>query len=810
MQKHRRRAVHTFQRHAAALAASQALMLATLGTALLAAPSAAQVPASAKTYAIPAGTLEGVLTRFALESGLMLSYRSEDITGKHSPGLTGRHEAADALKRILADTSLAATPQPNGGYVLRAAPAVAPPGGQDGVQTLPLVRVTATQEAETASGPVHGFVARRSATGMKTDTALIEVPQSVSVIGRDELDARGAQSVMEALRYVPGVTVDSYGVETRGSEWALMRGFDSNATSALVDGIRLARSTWINFQTEAYGIERIEVLRGPASVVYGQTEVGGTIHRINKRPQADAVREIELQTGSYGRKQLAADVGGSLDADGTLLYRVVGLALDTDNQLRFAGGGRGSNERQFIAPSLTWRPSTDTTLTVRAEWLRNVNKGFSLYVVRNGQNTGLLRGDPNYLSYEQDQAQLGYELEHRINDTWTVRQNFRQASASVDNWYINPAGAITGNLLPRSARYADDSLRQTALDTHLQARFGQGRLSHTVLMGLDWSNVRADYKEWHAAAGATPPLNLDAPVYGMAFPSPSVLRTSNRITNQQLGVYLQDQIRVDQRWLLTLGGRQDTVENQSSNRLTDRQDKQRDQAFSGRAGVTYLADNGIAPYASYATSFMPQNLRTSSGDPYRPTRGKQWELGVKVQPPSGNSLFTAALFDLTKTNVETYDPSTDDYVQTGKIRSRGLELEAKTRLAPGLQAYAAYTYNDVKVVASQDADMGKTPIQVPRHLASAGFDYAFTGSLQGVSAGLGVRHVGRRYDNPANTQSTPSFTLVDAALRYDNGPWRFALNIANLFDKRYVASRAYGGYYLGAERNFTLMAKYRF
>jgi iron complex outermembrane receptor protein len=185
-------------------------------------------------------------------------------------------------------------------------------------------------------------------------------------------------------------------------------------------------------------------------------------------------------------------------------------------------------------------------------------------------------------------------------------------------------------------------------------------------------------------------------------------------------------------------------------------------------------------------------------------------VGVKYQPAGGKSLFTAALFDLTKTNVETYDADVDDYFQTGEIRSKGLELEAKTQVAKGLDLFAAYTYNDVEVTKSSDVDLGKTPIQVPRQLASVGVDYALGGALPGFSVGGGVRYVGKRYDDAANTKSTPSFTLVDAAVRYEHGPWRFALNVANLFDKEYVASHAYGGYYPGAERTFTLTAKYRF
>jgi len=788
-----------------------ALCAATLpGAALAQAATAPAAQGERQRFSIAAGPLAPALRSLASAANLLLSFTPTQTEGRSTQGIEGAYTPQAALAALLAGTGLQAVALDNGAYVLRAAPPARPAAADEVGAVLPTVTVTAASEREHADGPVNGFVARRSATGTKTDTPLIEVPQSVSVIGREELDARGAQSVMEALRYVPGVLVDSYGVETRGTEWALMRGFDSNATSTLVDGLRLTQSNWIAFQTETYGLERIEVLRGPASVSYGQVEAGGTIHRISKRPDANAPREVAVQTGSYGRKQVSADVGGALNDDGSLQYRLVGLALDSDNQLRFANGPRANNERLYVAPSLTWKPNADTTLTVLAESLSNVSKGFSIYVVRNNQNTGLLRGDPDHLRYDQDQQKIGYQLEHRLNGTWTLRQNVRLARSTVENHFINQLGAPVGNLLARSARYGDDRLRQNAVDTNLQARFGQGRVTHTVLAGVDWSDAHSDYREFHAAPGSTPPLNLDAPVYGVAMPPADQLMISRTIDSRLLGLYLQDQIKFDQRWVFTLGGRSDEVTTRTFNRRNNLADRQRDRAFSGRAGLTYLAPNGLAPYLSYAESFVPQSLKTSAGAPYKPTRGQQWEVGVKYQPEKSEHLFTAALFDLTKSNVETYDPTTDDYLQTGQIRSRGLELEAKARLARGLDLYAAYTYNDVEVSRSLGADLGKTPIQVPRQMASVGFDYALAGALQGFSVGAGVRYVGRRYDDALNTRSTDPFTLVDAALRYDHGRWRYALNVANLFDKTYVASRAYGGYYPGSERSFTLSARYRF
>lgn len=770
------------------------------GTLLTAHHSAtlAQAAAQLVDIQLPAQPLASALANLSGQTGIQIFAPGDLVSGKTAPAISGRMTAQQALERLLGGSGLRAQPGTNGSFTLHPAPV------ED--HTLPPIKVQARPLLEDAQGPVDGLVARRSATATKTDTPLIEVPQSISVIGREELDARGAQSVMEALRYVPGVAVDSWGVETRGTEWVLMRGFDVSDTATLVDGLRLAQSTWVNVQTETYGLERIEVLRGPASVTYGQVEAGGTIHRISKRPDANAPRELVVQTGSHGRKQLAVDLGGALSDDGSLRWRLVGLGLDTENQMKFANGDRGSNERLFIAPSLTWAPSAATSLTLMAEQQRNVVKGFSLYVETPLHKDGILTGDPKYLRYTQDQSQIGYQLRHQFNDTWTLNQSVRYAESGVDNHFLIKS-ALVGSVVPRTARYVDDNLHQLAADTNLQARFKQGRVQHTVLLGMDWTEIDARLQQWQASAGLTPGLDLLNPVYGVPIPTPNELKIDSTTRTRAQGFYAQNQIKIDQRWVATLGGRYDEVKNHARN--FSAVDRQRDSAFSGRAGLTYLGANGVAPYISYAESFVPQYLKSSAGQPFQPTRGKQWEIGLKVQPAGGQSLFTMALFDLTKTNVATYDAMFERH-PTGEIRSRGLELEAKTRLARNLDAYAAYSYNDIEVTKSLDIDLGKVPMQVPRRLASAGIDYTFTGALQGFSTGAGVRYVGKRYDDMANTISSKSFTLVDAAIRYDQGPWRFALNVANLFDKDYVASRAYGGYYPGAERSFTLSARYRF
>lgn len=766
----------------------------------------AQAAAAPVDINVAAQPLSSALAALSSQTGVQVFAAGNLVAGKSAPAVSGKLTPQQALEKLLAGSGLQAQASGNGNLTVH-------PGPVEGADhTLPEVKVRAPAFQEEATGPVSGFVARRSQTGTKTDTPLIEVPQSISVIGRNELDARGAQSVMEALRYVPGVAVDTYGVETRGTEWLLIRGFNAMGTNNLVDGLRMGQSTQVAFWTETYGLERIEVLRGPASVTYGQVEAGGTINRVSKRPTSDAVREIELQTGSFGRKQAAADFGGALNSDGTLLYRLVGLALDTENQIQYKNGDRATNKRQFLAPSLTWKPSASTQVTLLGQVQHDVATGFSFNVVRaNGENTGVLRGDPKYLRYGQNQRWLGYEAEHSFNDNWTVRQKYRHAEATLDNRLINPGSlGLVGDIYDRNARRQLDKVSQDIVDTHVQGRFKHGDIEHTVLAGLDWTSIETDFKQFKAINGTTPTLNLSAPVYGVPMPATPEALSNQAVESKQIGFYLQDQVKLDQRWVVTLGGRQDKAKKQSINRMPSGvTTHQTDEAFSGRAGLTYLADGGVAPYVSYAESFMPQTIQLGDGSLSDPATAKQWELGVKYQPSGSETLLTAAWFDLTKGNVVTNDLATSKNVQTGEVRSKGLELEAKTRVVRNVYLHGAYSYNAVKITKSRNTDLGKTPIQVPRQMASLGLDWSLTGALEGFSVGAGTRYVGKQFDNLANTQTTRSYTLVDAAVRYGQGPWSVALNVANLFDKEYVASHA-SGYFPGAERTFTLTAKYRF
>ncbi len=680
-----------------------------------------------------------------------------------------------------------------------------------------------TVEGKT-SGEVAGNVAKRSMSATKTDTPVIEIPQSISVVTRKEMDMRSVQNFTEALRYVPGVTVDQFGFEGRGFEYLLLRGFNGLNTANFRDGLsNSAVGFFTQFITDTYGLERVDVLRGPSSVMFGRGDAGGIVNRVTKRPSAVPIREIEFQYGNFDRKRIAADLGVA-NKEGTVMFRLVTSALDSDTQVRFpnTGGDRAGNERFYIAPSITLRPTVDTTITLMGDILNNRSQASPFYIsAPDGGRTNVLQSDPRFSRYAANQASFSYQLEHHFNDIFTVRQNFRYAQQRgrfQDLFTTGFNSTDQPTLADRDAYATNERLNQIVLDTHVQAKLNTGPVSHTALLGADWNqtNLSLKYFQGYTSGFVPPSIDILNPVYSMPIPRPDVMGMNLNQRIDQLGFYLQDQMRYKENWLLTLSGRFDRIHSKDRDFLYGGLLKNNDSAFTGRGGLTYLFSNGIAPYFSYSQSFLPQAGVSGDGKPFDPTRGSQFEAGIKYQPVNGRSIYTAAFFDLTKTNVLTRDPNDETgfrLMQTGEVRSRGVELEARTELLRGLNAIGSFTYHDVENLKDTDFK-GKMPVQVPTTMASGWLDYSFGALgidwLRGFGLGGGVRYMGKVFDDQENTSSTPSFTLFDATLRYEKGPMLFTINSSNIFNNRYVASTFFGRHYLGTERTVIGTLAFRF
>ena len=449
---------------------------------------------------------------------------------------------------------------------------------------------------------------------------------------------------------------------------------------------------------------------------------------------------------------------------------------------------------------MTWRPDEDTSFTVLAN-VQYDRMGWGIQflppsgTVLPNPNGEIPRdrftGEPAHDKYEQTQESIGYLFEHRFDETFTLRQNARLSH--LDN---EQEGVFSLELRPDGRtleRYGDSgksSMTSIVADTQLQADFATRILDHTVLAGIDvqhnqFSDVGKEYE--------VDPLDIFDPVYTGRFEFLGTYYDAD-ITMRQLGVYLQDQIKVG-RFILVAGGRHDWTSIDTVERVEDIDETQDDRAFSKRVGAIYEFPIGIAPYASYATSFTPTVGTDANGTPFEPETGEQFEVGFKYQPPGRNALLTVSAFDLRQQNVLTTDPDDPRFsVQNGEVRSRGIEIEGVASLDFGLDLIAAYALIDAEFTKSNDSLAGNTPYGIPKHRASFWADYTVPqGRFAGLGFGAGVRHVGETWGDDENTFKVPDFTLVDASLHYERGRFRVALNASNLFDTRYVASCYHAG-----------------
>lgn len=689
-----------------------------------------------------------------------------------------------------------------------------------GPQATASAKQDSAQSESPLKSPANSFVATTSIASTKTDTPILETPQSISVITREQLDKRGVKTVVEALQYVPGIYTHPGGKDPRFDQYQI-RGFDAQGYGAFRDGLKELGSAanFNHFRTEPYGLERIDVIRGPSSVLYGQIAPGGLVNSITKRPTKETMREVVGHIGTNDMYEGAFDLSGAVDPSAEFMFRLTGLVRDADAQVaHFADFV--PDDRVFIAPSFTWRPDDNTTVTLLSDYqhdetgnafpvsVATLGPGFTL-PVRDANALPLYLGDPSFNKFEQDQFRIGYQFEHRFNETFTVRQGLRYGEVDLDYRYLTGNAIASGpSTFNRFAVAIDESTSSFTMDNQLQAKFSSGAVKHTFLTGLDYQAFELDAVT-HRNLG--PQLNINNPVYWQPVATPTTLFASTDQSADQTGVYLQDQAKLDG-WLLTLGGRYDWAEVDTLNRLSKLRTKSNDEAFTGRAGLTYLFDFGLAPYASYSESFLPTTGTDFSGNPFDPTTGQQYEVGIKYEPLGTRSRLTLAAFDLTQQNVLTTDPVNAGFsVQTGEIRSRGLEAEASASLTDGLELIATYTLMDVEVTKSTQGNVGKTPIVTPEEMASIFADYTIqSGPFARLGFGAGARYIGESYKDLPNNYTNDAYTVFDAVAHYAlTDGTLLQVNASNIFNNGDATCSTSGGCQYISPRIVTGKVSYR-
>jgi len=689
-------------------------------------------------------------------------------------------------------------------------------GGGGGAEAAPAGESAPAQAAATTGNPanaIDGYVAESSATGTKTNTPLREIPQSVSVVTRDQIDDRGAQTLGDAISYSAGVSVNPYGLDGRYDQF-IIRGFEQNTTGVYRDGLRLPTYSFTGFRIEEYGVDHIDIMRGPTSTLYGLNNPGGIVNVVSKMPTEQAFGEIWASYGTDDNKAVGFDIGGPV-ANGKVLYRITGLLRDADTQVDFV-----EQDRVYIAPSITFKPSDATTFTILANYQKDkTGDTFQLLpadAVKSGTiDRGTFLGEPDFSKLNGEQWSVGYQFEHKFDPSITFRQNLRYDHASTDYQTVYPGGdggtvtAIFGVPVPANtvllgAQDADETVSLFQVDNQIQIDSKYERIDNKLLFGVDYSrfvgNGTLGFGAVKVGEGYVQnPYNptyggytfIDTSTFGETDTLPTVL--DQKLTQETAGLYIQDQVKFDAHWVLTLGGRYDFVRSELVDRLPlilgDSNSKSDEEAFTYRVGLNYLFDNGFTPYASYSTSFFPVPLTTSAGDPLKPEEGEQIEAGIKYQPKGSKSWALVSVFDLTKQNATNQD-AVGNYSQTGEIEVKGVEFEAVLDFDNGWKILGAYNYWNAEITADANAaNVGNRPERIPEHIASLWLDYTFgTGMFKGLGLGAGVRYVGETFGDAANLYEVPDHTLLDAAIRYDWNKWRLSLNVSNLLDEEYVGT----------------------
>lgn len=669
-----------------------------------------------------------------------------------------------------------------------------------------VARITVTGQKETATSPVKGYAAKRSATATKTDTPLAETPQAVSVITRDQIVDQGAANVQDALNYAPGVRPDAYGLDSRTDSVRVRGGYPDE----YLDGLRKAFNYYTsNGRTDPYALERIEVLRGPSAMLYGQGTTGGLVNMVSKRPLGDSQGEVGVQFGSFNRKQVQADLTGPLSADGQWLYRLVALKRDADTQVDYV-----RDDRTLLAPSLTWQPGPMTSLTLQALWQRDRTGSTSQFFPWQGvilpNPNGLLPthrfiGEPGYDRYDTDRSTFGWLFEHRFSDQWVVRQNVRFTRNDVDyrsfygdsftlpgGWDADP---VNQRVLGRYGWAELNKVRMGAADQHVQGDLVTGAVAHKLLLGLDFVKFEQtdafgfDFPDYQG--GGVPSIDAYAPVYGNF--TPLVLSDPLKSTQRQVGLYAQDQMKFAERWVVVAGLRHDKATSQPAPDAP----KEDTSATTKRAGVMYLADGGWSPYVSYSESFTP--LANIGGQSFKPLRGQQWEGGVKVQPSGLPWLrFNALVYELKEKN-QLVETTPNVFEQLDETWARGAEVDANVQINRSVDVVASYTMTKV------DPQLEN----VPRNVASVWGRWNLgAAGLAGFSFGAGWRYWSAYADGEA--PEVPAVNLFDLMLAWDSPHWRLALNVNNVTDNTYVATcLRRGDCWWGARRNAVASATYR-
>lgn len=649
------------------------------------------------------------------------------------------------------------------------------------------------------SGQTEMMNLEAEASVSKTGAPVKELPYSVSIINEQFMQDIGAKNIQDAMLYTSGVYSGAFGFDTRG-DWSKVRGV---APIDYIDGMKSIFGYYNNVRPNVYTLDSIEILKGPASMLFGQSSVGGIQNAVTKRPEKEEQGEVWFQLGNHDRKQIAGDYTGKLDKEGQFLYRVIGLARDSDTQVDYV-----EDDEYLFNGSLAWVPNDDTKLTFIVN--RQINEGqVSAQFLPSGGTleshplgqipTRRFVGEPDWDKFDREQTAFTAILEHQFNDDWGVSLGTRYTDASSEtreHWANIGTDPTPSGEIGRTVYMIDKSSEAFTFDARVQGDIDWGITNHKLTFGVDHQDVELEEWNYHygSAAGT---FNVYDPVYGVNVPNG--LATSDQPDSEttQLGVYIADHIRIDN-VIVSAALRRDRTKSQAEG-----SDAARAQATTGHLGLMYEFENGFSPYVSYSESFAPNTGTDGTGGVLDPTEGEQVEWGIKYSSPGNDLSMTFAHFDIEQKD-RVSDGSTPGGLQQTGAEIDGWEVQLQKRWDQ-----LNVLFNLSKIDAIDPNDGNAVPLSsVADKLASVWGAYDF---LNGWRVGAGARYTGEVYGSGGGPRVS-SVTQYDAMVGYRFGDWDFTFNVQNLTDEEYVSwCRSAGndcGY--GERRTAMLNARYNF
>ncbi len=644
------------------------------------------------------------------------------------------------------------------------------------------------------SNDSQSIVATETTAVGRMPTDILVAPASISVITSKEIEERGADSVEKVVQYTAGVVTDYYGGDDR-YDYIDIRGFTPYTYR---DGLAIGR-TFGGVKEEPYAYERIEVLKGTSSSGFGAAEPGGAINYVTKLPKTERFGEVYATGGSFSHKEGGFDFGDNLTEDDTLSYRLTGKFQNADAEYDYS-----KDNEKFLMGGLTWRPTDLTSLSFVFDHLdKDGIPGSGGQPIGSDFDRDKFFGEPDYYFLTTNRNSYSLMFDHDFDNglSFGSKARYSNSDTAFGSAYLSNTRTDGSNLADRYFFGSDTSTEQFVVDAHLMYEKDFDNVESRTLVGIDYNNFKSDnYGLYDTSA---PPISTTDPVYtGGPVPTDPTYGTAN--DQKTTGLYLQQDLTFWDKLTTSVGVRNDWFDLSQDDLFSSASDSDTQSKFTKRFGVSYKITEEVAAFASYAESAAPPGIGTE------PTTGRQYEVGIKYRPEAFPALFTASVYDLTKSNITVYDSVTYLPSTVEKVRHRGFELEAKAEVTESIDVIAAYSYIDSKIDEPGGVNDGNRLMRVPKHLASVWTTYTLDGegARGDMTFGVGGRYMDSYFLDLANSGSSESAFVFDASFTYKiQKNTTFQLNMSNVFDEKHIASQDSGGVYYNPGR--TVMATLR-